>query len=97
MSKVIEYQPQGVCCRVMQVQISDDGIVEDAEFLGGCNGNLKGIKALIKGMKVDEVIERLEGIQCGGKPTSCPDQLTKCLVAYKTSVASDVGKQEVNK
>ena len=88
MSKVIEYQPQGVCCQVMQIQISDDGIIEDAAFFGGCNGNLQGIKALIKGMKIDDVIAKLDGISCAGKPTSCPDQLAKCLVSYKSSTAA---------
>ena len=85
MSKVIEYQPQGVCCQVMQIQISDDGIIEDAAFFGGCHGNLQGIKALIKGMKADDVIAKLQGIKCGAKDTSCPDQLAKCLVSYKLS------------
>lgn len=85
MSKVIEYQPQGVCCQVMQIQVSDDGIVEDAAFFGGCNGNLQGIKSLIKGMKINDVIEKLEGIKCGNKATSCPDQLAKCLISYQSS------------
>ncbi|MBR6098886.1 TIGR03905 family TSCPD domain-containing protein [bacterium] len=88
MSKVIEYQPSGVCCQVMQVQISDDGIVEDAAFFGGCNGNLQGIKSLIKGMKIEDVIEKLKGISCNGKPTSCPDQLAQCLISYKSSAAA---------
>ncbi|MEE3349214.1 MAG: TIGR03905 family TSCPD domain-containing protein [Candidatus Gastranaerophilaceae bacterium] len=87
MSRVIEYQPQGVCCQLMQVQISEDGIIENAEFFGGCNGNLQGIKALIKGMKIDDVIEKLQGTTCGGKITSCPDQLAQCLVSYKASAS----------
>lgn len=87
MSRVIEYQPQGVCCKAMQIQVSDDGLVENAEFFGGCNGNLQGIKALIKGMKIDDVIEKLQGTKCGGKLTSCPDQLAQCLIAYKSSAA----------
>ena len=57
----------------------EDGVLKDVRFMGGCNGNLKGISALVEGMKVDEVIARLEGIRCGGKPTSCPDQLCKAL------------------
>ena len=89
MSKVIEYQPQGVCCQVMQIQISDDGIVEDAAFFGGCNGNLQGIKELIKGMKIEDVINKLQGIRCGGKMTSCPDQLSQCLISYKSSAAEN--------
>lgn len=57
----------------------ENGVLKDVRFMGGCNGNLKGISALVEGMKVDEVIARLEGIRCGGKPTSCPDQLCKAL------------------
>ncbi len=67
---------------MMQVAIQN-GKVLDAEFYGGCNGNLKGIKSLIRGMAIDEVIERLQGITCGPKSTSCPDQLAKCLIEYK--------------
>lgn len=81
-AEVIQYKTRGTCCQMMQVAIKD-GIVLDAEFFGGCNGNLKGIKSLIKGMTIDEVIERLQGITCGPKPTSCPDQLAKCLIEYK--------------
>lgn len=80
--EIIQYQTKGVCCRIMQVKVCD-GIVNDAEFLGGCNGNLKGIKSLIKGMKIDDVIEKLKGIRCGDKASSCPDQLANCLLAYK--------------
>ncbi len=80
--EIIQYQTKGTCCQMMQVKIADNKIV-DVDFYGGCNGNLKGIKSLIKGMNVDEVIDRLEGITCGPKPTSCPDQLAKCLIEYK--------------
>ncbi len=84
--KIIQYQTKGTCCQLMQVKVQDD-IVMDAEFYGGCNGNLKGIKELIKGMKIDDVINKLSGITCGPKPTSCPDQLAKCLIEYKQSVS----------
>lgn len=87
--EVIQYQTSGTCCKFMQVAIQDGKIV-DSEFTGGCNGNLKGIKSLIKGMPVDEVIERLQGITCGPKPTSCPDQLSKCLAEYKARKLSEV-------
>lgn len=80
--EIIQYQTHGVCCQMIQIAIQD-GIILDAEFYGGCNGNLKGIKSLIKGMPIDEVITRLQGITCGPKPTSCPDQLAKCLIEYK--------------
>lgn len=83
--KIIQYQTSGTCCQMMQVKVQN-GIVMDVEFYGGCNGNLKGIKSLIKGMKVDEVISKLQGITCGAKPTSCPDQLAKCLIEYKQGV-----------
>ena len=74
----IEYQPQGVCSRVMRVTV-EDGIVQDVEVVGGCSGNLQGIISLVKGMRAEDVIARLEGIRCGGKPTSCPDQLSKAI------------------
>lgn len=57
----------------------EDGVVRELQVLGGCNGNLKGISSLVKGMKIEDVIERLEGIRCGMKPTSCPDQLARAL------------------
>lgn len=81
-TEVIQFQPSGVCCQMMQIKVKD-GTILDAEFFGGCNGNLKGIKSLVRGMNIDEVVERLQGITCGPKPTSCPDQLAKCLVEYK--------------
>lgn len=79
---MIQYQPQGVCSRLIQLEIENDKIVA-AQFIGGCNGNTKGICSLIIGMNVDDVIQRLSGITCGGKPTSCPDQLARCLMEYK--------------
>ncbi len=84
-TKVIQYQTQGTCCQMIQVAVKD-GKISDVEFLGGCNGNLKGIKNLIIGMDVDEVIKRLQGLTCGAKPTSCPDQLAKCLIQYKNNL-----------
>ena len=80
--EIIQYQTKGTCCQMMQVKVEDNKII-DVDFYGGCNGNLKGIKSLIKGMEIDEVIERLEGITCGPKPTSCPDQLAKALSEFK--------------
>ena len=76
------YRPQGVCSQQMTVTV-EDGFVRNLEVLGGCNGNLKGIGSLITGMPVDEVIARLEGIRCGYKDTSCPDQLAKALKQMK--------------
>lgn len=77
MSK-IEYKPTGVCCRQMTIEV-ENGILKDVDFVGGCNGNLKGIKSLLIGMKTTDIIERLEGITCGNKLSSCPDQLAKAL------------------
>ena len=72
------YQTPGTCSKFIEFDV-EDGIVNDVVFYGGCNGNLQGIARLVKGMKVDDVISRLEGINCGGKGTSCPDQLAKAL------------------
>lgn len=74
----IEYQPRGVCSRRMCIEV-EDGIVKSLQVQGGCHGNLQGISRLVEGMKVDDVITRLEGIRCGHKPTSCPDQLAQAL------------------
>lgn len=75
---VMEYKPSGVCSRKMVIDV-EDGIVKSLEVIGGCHGNLQGISKLVEGMKVEDVISRLEGIRCGFKPTSCPDQLAKAL------------------
>lgn len=78
---VVQYQPKGVCAKMMQFRIKDD-VIQDVEFLGGCNGNLSGIGILVKGMHINDVIPKLSGLPCGSRPTSCPDQLTKGLEAY---------------
>ena len=75
---VINYKTQGTCSRQINITV-EDGIVVEVEFIGGCNGNLKGISKLVKGMKVEDVIERIEGTTCGFKNTSCPDQLAQAL------------------
>ena len=72
------YTPKGTCSHQIEFEI-DNGILKNVSFAGGCNGNLKGICSLVKGMEVNEVISRLEGIRCGNKNTSCPDQLCKAL------------------
>lgn len=74
----IKYQPHGVCSRQIIIDV-EDGVVNSVKFVGGCSGNTQGVAALAKGMKVDDVIDRLEGIRCNSKPTSCPDQLAKAL------------------
>ena len=73
-----EYKTKGTCSQRILFEIND-GIVENVQFIGGCHGNLQGISKLVQGMKVQDVIERIEGIHCGMKPTSCPDQLAKAL------------------
>jgi len=73
-----QYTTQGTCSRVINFDV-ENGIINDVEFIGGCHGNLQGIAALVKGMKVEDVIARLNGIKCGTKPTSCPDQFSKAL------------------
>lgn len=74
----IEYTPKGVCSRQMLIEV-EDGIVKSLQVIGGCQGNLQGISKLVEGMKVEDVIGRLEGIHCGPKSTSCPDQLAQAL------------------
>lgn len=76
------YRPKGVCSQLMQIEV-EDGVVKQLSVMGGCNGNLQGIGQLVQGMKVDDVITRLEGIRCGRKPTSCPDQLAQALKQIK--------------
>ena len=73
-----EYKTKGTCSQRIFFEI-EDGKLKNVEFLGGCNGNLKGICALVEGMDVEEVISRIQGIHCGIKPTSCPDQLATAL------------------
>lgn len=76
--KEIVYKTSGTCSQLIRV-IGNEGRIESVEFLGGCHGNLQGISKLVKGMTYQEVIDRVEGIQCGMKSTSCPDQLAKAL------------------
>ncbi len=74
----MQYRPKGVCSQSINFDIKDNKVT-NVSFIGGCNGNLQGISRLIEGMDVDEVISRIEGIRCGFKSTSCPDQLAKAL------------------
>jgi uncharacterized protein (TIGR03905 family) len=78
--KTFTYTPQGVCSRQITIEYDENTkTLESVSFVGGCNGNLKGIGSLVKGMKVEDVIARLEGTNCNGKGTSCPDQLAQAL------------------
>ena len=80
------YRPTGVCSSEIILEI-DQGIVKDLKVIGGCNGNLQGIAALVKGMPINEVKDKLQGIKCGYKQTSCPDQIAKAIEAYMQSQA----------
>ncbi len=75
---IYTYTPSGVCSRLMTVEI-ENGMIQHIDVLGGCNGNLKGIASLLQGMRVEDAIARMEGIRCGNRPTSCPDQLSIAL------------------
>ena len=75
------YKPEGVCSQLYEFDIEDKTIVS-LKVYGGCNGNLQGISSLVKGMNVEDAISRLQGIKCGYKPTSCPDQISKALKTY---------------
>ena len=72
------YKTKGTCSTSIDVELKD-GVIDSVKFTGGCNGNLQGISALVKGMTPEEAISRLKGIRCGFKPTSCPDQLAHAL------------------
>lgn len=74
----VEYTPKGVCSRKIEIDI-ENGIINKVRFVGGCNGNTQGISKLVEGMKAEDVISRLEGVNCNGRGTSCPDHLAKAL------------------
>ena len=76
--ETITYLPQGVCSKHMEIDL-DNGVIQAVRVKGGCSGNLQGICALLVGMTKDEAIRRLDGIHCGPRPTSCPDQLAQAL------------------
>ena len=76
------YKTSGTCSREIHFEV-ENGKVKNVRFVGGCNGNLKGIGALVEGLDIDDVIARVEGISCGGRPTSCPDQLSRALKQAK--------------
>ena len=81
MKKTVNYITNGVCSRSIDITV-EDNIVTEVKFNGGCSGNTQGVASLLVGMTVDEAIARLEGIHCGPRPTSCPDQVAKALKAY---------------
>ena len=77
------YRPNGVCSSEMIFIIDENNNIQDLKVIGGCNGNLKGISELLKGMNIDDVIKKLSGIKCGFRNTSCPEQISKALLEYK--------------
>ncbi len=83
----LRYKTRGVCSREIDFDVEDNKI-KNVTFVGGCNGNTQGVSRLIEGMDIDEAISRISGIDCGGRGTSCPDQLARALKEYKASVAS---------
>lgn len=82
MEKKLSYTTKGTCSRQILLTCEDD-IIKSVEFIGGCNGNTKGIASLVVGMNIDDAISRMKGITCGFKPTSCPDQLATALEQIK--------------
>lgn len=76
------YKPSGVCSQKMEFEIQDN-IIKDFKVIGGCSGNLEGIRSLIMNMDIDTVIEKLQGIKCGFKNTSCPNEISRALMEYK--------------
>lgn len=84
MEKNLVYTTRGTCSKLLDVTVEDDRI-KRVQFIGGCHGNTQGIAALVAGMKVDEAIAKLSGINCGGRGTSCPDQLAHALMQLKES------------
>jgi uncharacterized protein (TIGR03905 family) len=82
-TKHIQYQTYGTCSKLIDVTADEHDVIQQVFFLGGCNGNLQGISQLVRGQKIDDVLPRLNGIRCGVKPTSCPDQLCRALEQLK--------------
>ncbi len=80
------YKPRNVCSREIHFDV-ENNIITHVEFVGGCSGNTQGVSRLIEGMDIDEAIRRLDGIHCGPRPTSCPDQLARALKEYKAKQA----------
>jgi len=86
-TKHIQYATQGTCSKLIDVTADENDVIQQVFFLGGCNGNLQGISRLVTGQKIDDVIGRLQGIHCGARPTSCPDQLSHALRQLKETQA----------
>ena len=84
-TKHIQYETVGTCSKLIDVTADENDIIQQVFFLGGCNGNLQGISQLVRGQKIDDVIHKIDGIRCGAKNTSCPDQLCRALERLKNA------------
>jgi len=84
-TKHVQYETTGTCSKLIDVSADENDVIQQVFFLGGCHGNLQGISKLVTGQRIDDVIERLNGIRCGNKCTSCPDQLCRALEKLKTA------------
>jgi len=85
----IQYETTGTCSKLIDVTADENDVIQQVFFLGGCNGNLQGISQLVRGQRIDDVISRIDGIRCGTRPTSCPDQLARALVQLKRQPLED--------
>ena len=88
-TKHIQYETQGTCPKLIDVTADENNIIQQVFFLGGCHGNLQGISLLVRGQHIDDVIKRLNGVRCGMKGTSCPDQLCRALEKLKQTPVED--------
>ena len=79
MTKKMTYRTRGTCSRAIDIELDDNGVILNVSFSGGCSGNTQGVSALVRGMKAEDAVRRLEGIRCGFRDTSCPDQLSIAL------------------
>lgn len=84
-TKHIQYETTGTCSKLIDVTADENDIIQQVFFVGGCNGNLQGVSRLVCGQKIDDVIKRIDGIHCGNRSTSCPDQLCRALEKLKTA------------
>ena len=87
------YEPKGVCSRTIEININDDEVIESVKFTGGCGGNTRGIEKLVEGMKVGDTIEKIKGVHCGAKTTSCPDQLAAALEEALNLLKKDIASK----
>lgn len=88
-TKHIQYETTGTCSKLIDVSCDENDVIQQVFFLGGCHGNLQGISQLVRGQKIDDVISRIDGIRCGTKSTSCPDQLCRALERLKQAPLED--------